>query len=149
MLNILWDLKLIDIWFEMSKINLDFAAPNLSEDNYLKWALDTEFILKSKDLVNESQKDDNAKWEKLIQGNINYSPSSYWESQRSVFDNWESSRPLDIIQIEIWSPKKGVITKSYGGISKSRTTSPWMSLLLANKKQWIETSWINPITWSQ
>ena len=40
----------------MSKINLDFAALNLSGDNYLKLALDTEFILKSKDLVNESQK---------------------------------------------------------------------------------------------
>uniref|UniRef100_A0A0D3BZS2 Replication protein A 70 kDa DNA-binding subunit B/D first OB fold domain-containing protein n=1 Tax=Brassica oleracea var. oleracea TaxID=109376 RepID=A0A0D3BZS2_BRAOL len=40
----------------MSKINLDFAALNLLGDNYLKWALDTEFILRSKDLVNESQK---------------------------------------------------------------------------------------------
>jgi len=40
----------------MSKINLDFAALNLPGDNYLKWALDTEFILKSKNLVNESQK---------------------------------------------------------------------------------------------
>ena len=35
---------------------MDFAALNLSRDNYLKCALDTEFILKSKDLVNESQK---------------------------------------------------------------------------------------------
>ena len=40
----------------MSKINLDFDALNLSGDNYLKWALDTEFILKSNVLVNESQK---------------------------------------------------------------------------------------------
>ena len=35
----------------MSKIsNLDFAALNLSGDNYLQWALDAKIILKSKDL---------------------------------------------------------------------------------------------------
>ena len=35
----------------MSKINnLDFAALNLSGDNYLQWALDTKIILKSKGL---------------------------------------------------------------------------------------------------
>ena len=33
----------------MSKINnLDFAALNLSGDNYLQWALDAKIILKSK-----------------------------------------------------------------------------------------------------
>jgi len=35
----------------MSKINnLDFAALNLSGDNYLQWALDAKIILKSKGL---------------------------------------------------------------------------------------------------
>ena len=34
----------------MSKINLDFAALNLSGDNYLRWTLDTKIILKSKRL---------------------------------------------------------------------------------------------------
>ena len=35
----------------MSKINnLDFAALNLSGDNYLQWVLDTKIILKSKGL---------------------------------------------------------------------------------------------------
>ena len=35
----------------MSKINnLDFAALNLSGDNYLQWALDAKIILKSKEL---------------------------------------------------------------------------------------------------
>ena len=35
----------------MSKINkLDFAALNLSRDNYLQWVLDAKIILKSKGL---------------------------------------------------------------------------------------------------
>ena len=35
----------------MSKIsNLDYASLNLFGDNYLQWALDTEIVLKSKDL---------------------------------------------------------------------------------------------------
>ena len=40
----------------MSKINnLDFAALNLSGDNYLQWALDTKIILKyPRDSVNVS-----------------------------------------------------------------------------------------------
>ena len=61
----------------MSKINnLDFAALNLSEDNYLQWALDTKIILKSMGL-GECLTEDNSETEKKsIYGNINYSPSS-------------------------------------------------------------------------
>ena len=44
----------------MSKINLDFAALNLSGDNYLRWALDTKIILKSKRLGECIIEDNNA-----------------------------------------------------------------------------------------
>ncbi|XP_056861965.1 uncharacterized protein LOC130509791 [Raphanus sativus] len=41
----------MDDLIQMSKINnLEYAALNLSEDNYLQWALDTKIILKSKNL---------------------------------------------------------------------------------------------------
>ena len=45
----------------MSKINnLDFAALNLSGDNYLQWALDAKIILKSKGLGECITEDNNA-----------------------------------------------------------------------------------------
>ena len=44
----------------MSKINIDFAALNLSGDNYLQWALDTKIILKSKRLGERIIEDNNA-----------------------------------------------------------------------------------------
>ena len=45
----------------MSKINnLDFAALNVSGDNYLQWALDTKIILKSKGLGECITEDNNS-----------------------------------------------------------------------------------------
>ena len=95
----------------MSKINLDFAALNLSGDNYLKWALDTEFILKSKDLVNESQKaimPNEKDWYMAILI-ISHHLIKSLKDQYLTIEN-----PLDLwteLKIEIWSPKNGVITK--------------------------------------
>jgi len=64
----LWIWILNDNVIQMSKIsNLDYAALNLSGDNYLQWALDTKINLRSKGLgdtiIEESNEND-----KMIHG---------------------------------------------------------------------------------
>ena len=95
----------------MSKINLDFAALNLSGDNYLRWALDTKIILKSKRLGECIIEDNNANekdWYMAILI-ISHHLIKSLKDQYLTIEN-----PLDLwteLKIEIWSPKNGVITK--------------------------------------
>ena len=91
-----------------------FVVLNLSGDNYLQWTLDTKIILKSKRLG-----------ECIIEGNNANEKDWYMailiirhhliESLKDQFLTIEnlSSRPLDRVENEIWSPENGVITKGY------------------------------------
>ena len=90
---------------------MDFAALNLSGDNYLWWALDTKIILKSKRLD-----------ECIIEGNNTNEKDWYMAILiishhliKSLKDQYLTiENPLNLwteLKIEIWSPKNGVITK--------------------------------------
>ena len=58
----------------MSKINnLDFAALNVSGDNYLQWALDTKIILKSKGLGECITEDNNSNEKESLQSHLDHS----------------------------------------------------------------------------
>ena len=120
----------------MSKINnLDFAALNLSGDNYLQWALDAKIILKSKGLGECITEDNNASEKDrysailIIRHHLIESLIDQYLTIENPLDLWTELKMRYDHQRTVLLPKAIFDWRN----PESRNISPWMSLLLAGK----------------